>query len=72
MKWAKEDDERKKEKMQEAIEEQRHREKQEEQLKRKMNEKQSATAPTPVKKPKSSHGAAIRSESSKVCVLCEE
>ena len=52
-KGAKEDDERKKEKMQEAIEEQRHREKQEEWVKRKMNENQSGTAPTP--------------ESSKVC-----
>ena len=49
--------------MQEAIEEQRCREKQEEWLKRKMNEKQSATAPTPVKKPKFTHGASIRSES---------
>ena len=71
MKGAKEDDERKKEKMQEAVEEQRHREK-EEWLKRKMNETQSGTAPTPVKKPKSTHGAAIRSGSSKVGVLCKE
>ena len=54
--------------MQEATEEQRHRAKQEEWLKRKMNEKQSATAPTPVKKPKSTHGADIRSESSQFCV----
>ena len=72
MKGAKGDDERKKEKMQEAIEEQIPREKQEEWLKGKMNEKQSRTAPTPVKKLMSTHGAVIRSESSKVCVLCEE
>ena len=58
--------------MQHATEEQRHREKQEEWLKRKMNEKQAGTSPTPVKKPKSTHGAAIRSESRNVCVLCKK
>ena len=66
---AKEDNEKKKDKTREAVEEQRYKEKQE-LLKRKADEKKARTAPPPVKRTKSTHGAAIRS-GSQVCAVCK-
>ena len=65
----KEDDEKKKDKTREVMVEERHKEK-EEQLKRKVDEKKTGAAPTPVKRTMSMHGSAIRS-GSQVCAVCE-
>ena len=64
---ANEDDEKKRDKTREALEEQRCKEK-EDWLKKKVDEKKAGTAPPPVKRTKSTHGAAITSET-KVCII---